>query len=798
MTRTALLIGASTYDDPDLAPLSAPLADVERFAALLRDPMIGFFDRVEVLLNRPSHELLGAIEELSTGGGFDDLLLLYLSCHGVVDHQRGGALYFAASNTQSNRLASTSVPARYVNEQFAHATARSRVLLLDCCFSGRFAEGFGSKSDVDPLRDVAGGGYVVITASDSVGVAYEESRDQRSVFTDVLVEGLRTGDADCDADGVVSTNDLFDYAAPRVRARHAQTPQYLATGVDGKVILARAAGLDRADSSDAPARPPRDWPATVADVAAGLHTVGPAADIDPDQWPEDLFGGVCPAAAGLLAWRADMLPAVVAAVIAAGRDAAATTTPTPTGPGPTDAWRALLNGWWEDAQTQFAIATREQPMLPVGWWGTGLSHAATGAYGRAAEAFARAARYTGATHGRLGKDASEGWMRRIPVTSRTIDGGAALLAAAAREFAGVRQPAGPPNDATQPVCTELRILNARQSGDPVRLAEALTADPAAALLAIALHPGTERPPLLSEALRAACDGLGQRARELIDAWAQLRQHAWRANVDVPELLAKIPADPADLDTVLAGHWRTISTAEQFATEHGAFIVKKVNRACPDEDAATRVATLITRIERDLLPATERATLLPYTFLGAAYAMVDGADGVVGYPTLDQCESLGGGGPDRIVDEEELRAYLARPVMTRATLAAWLAGDLPRDHHERPGAITGAELAELMLGAGITTIKHHPAGRFGRRREVDAGWLLGGSSDSRAETSWAQTTRYLMPDGTTRIEYRSGSHANSSHDEETLPPDHQYAAGDLTELRQNLAARRAEQARRAGT
>jgi hypothetical protein len=96
----------------------------------------------------------------------------------------------------------------------------------------------------------------------------------------------------------------------------------------------------------------------------------------------------------------------------------------------------------------------------------------------------------------------------------------------------------------------------------------------------------------------------------------------------------------------------------------------------------------------------------------------------------------------------------------------------------------------MLGAGIPTIKHQPAGRFGRRREVDAGWLLRDSSDSRTETSWSQTTRYLMPDGTTRIEHGSGSYANVSHYEETLPPDHRYTAGDLTELRRNLAARRA--------
>jgi chaperonin GroEL len=112
MTRAVLLIGSDTYDDPDLAPLSAPLGDIERLAELLRDPWIGFFDTAEALLNRPSYELLAAIEDLSVGCGPDDLLLLYLSCHGVVDYRPGGSqgLHFAAPNTRTDRLASTSVP----------------------------------------------------------------------------------------------------------------------------------------------------------------------------------------------------------------------------------------------------------------------------------------------------------------------------------------------------------------------------------------------------------------------------------------------------------------------------------------------------------------------------------------------------------------------------------------------------------------------------------------------------------------------------------------------------------------
>ena len=89
---------------------------------------------------RPSSEVRGvAIEEMLTERERDDLVLVYFSCHGVVDPQR--RLYFATTNTRQSRPAGTAVSRTFVNEQLEGCVASAKVLILDCCFSGAFAEG---------------------------------------------------------------------------------------------------------------------------------------------------------------------------------------------------------------------------------------------------------------------------------------------------------------------------------------------------------------------------------------------------------------------------------------------------------------------------------------------------------------------------------------------------------------------------------------------------------------------------------------------------------------------------------
>lgn len=102
---------------------------------------------------------------------------------------------------------------------------RKVLLLLDCCFSGAFDKGYQARMDgradveLHNLR-----GRAVITSSTALEYAFELSpgvvdvtgSPSPSVFTTVVTEGLRSGDADLDHDGLVSVHDLYTYTRERV------------------------------------------------------------------------------------------------------------------------------------------------------------------------------------------------------------------------------------------------------------------------------------------------------------------------------------------------------------------------------------------------------------------------------------------------------------------------------------------------------------------------------------------------------------------------------------------------------
>src|SRR5207244_11269904 len=63
---------------------------------------------------------------------------------------------------------------------------------------------------------------------------------QPSLFTGAIVQGLRTGEADRDRDGMVSVTDLYSHVHDGVRAsKRGQTPKLWAVGIEDNVYVAR-------------------------------------------------------------------------------------------------------------------------------------------------------------------------------------------------------------------------------------------------------------------------------------------------------------------------------------------------------------------------------------------------------------------------------------------------------------------------------------------------------------------------------------------------------------------------------
>lgn len=251
--RLALVVAVATYEDDDLSRLRTPARDARALRDLLADPEVGGFS-VTSVIDEDARQVRIALEEFLADRAPDDLLLVYLSCHGLVDPRR--RLYFAARDTRKDRLASSGVEARWLLDQFEDCRARRQVVILDCCFSGAFAQGTKGEADLGLGERLMGQGRgrVVLTASRATEYSFEGQSHRRgpggtSVFTGALVAGIRSGGADTDGDGYISVDDAYTYAYDEVRRTGAdQTPQRWMYGAESDIVLARAPSGAAADA----------------------------------------------------------------------------------------------------------------------------------------------------------------------------------------------------------------------------------------------------------------------------------------------------------------------------------------------------------------------------------------------------------------------------------------------------------------------------------------------------------------------------------------------------------------------
>jgi hypothetical protein len=270
--RLALVVASSQFSDKTLQQLVAPGQDAADLAGVLADGTIGGFE-VKKLINRPSHEVRREIEVFFTGRKRNDLLLLYFSGHGVKDDD--GRLYLATTDTERGLLRATAVPATFVNETMTASRSRRQVLILDCCHSGAFARGMVAKGgeSVDIRDRFEGRGRVVLTASNATQYAFQGDEiigeGSRSVFTQHVVHGLETGEADLNGDSWISLDELYEYVYDRVTDETPQqTPGKWAFDLLGDIVIARSP-LGKREPAAAEARLAAQYAEGIGALTAG-------------------------------------------------------------------------------------------------------------------------------------------------------------------------------------------------------------------------------------------------------------------------------------------------------------------------------------------------------------------------------------------------------------------------------------------------------------------------------------------------------------------------------------------------
>lgn len=246
--RLALIIASNEYQDRRLRQLSAPSFDAEYLTRVLENKNIGKFDEVINVINGNFEIVLIEIAKFYANKNRDDLLLLYFSGHGWLDPIKG--LYLATRNTNTDLIGATGISAHFIHQEMLGSFSNRKVLILDCCHSGAIFDSnkgvIGRSVDTEAAflgKSMEGYGIIAITATDSVQNAFQgdvlKEKSNNSAFTHYLIEGIKSGEADTDHDGTITTDEIYDYLVRKFyNEKVLQQPRLFTHNQFGEIIIA--------------------------------------------------------------------------------------------------------------------------------------------------------------------------------------------------------------------------------------------------------------------------------------------------------------------------------------------------------------------------------------------------------------------------------------------------------------------------------------------------------------------------------------------------------------------------------
>ncbi|MER6712943.1 MULTISPECIES: caspase family protein [unclassified Streptomyces] len=225
----AVLFGVGHYAHlPSLPSVPAGLRDL---AAALAYPTGAFAaEHSRVLLDpRDATEILDQVRLACDEA--EDTLLLYFSGHGLIDPY-SSELSLALPDSRSD-AEYTTLQYNWIRRLLLHSRAQRKVVILDCCFSGRAMDVMGGAEPL-PLADIEG--TVLLTAASPHRVALAPSGEPYTAFTGELIDILRHGVPG--GPPVLDIDLLFRELHRRATAKDRPLPQMQARGSMGLLPLA--------------------------------------------------------------------------------------------------------------------------------------------------------------------------------------------------------------------------------------------------------------------------------------------------------------------------------------------------------------------------------------------------------------------------------------------------------------------------------------------------------------------------------------------------------------------------------
>ncbi|MFE6164983.1 P-loop NTPase fold protein [Streptomyces sp. NPDC056486] len=270
----AVLIGCSRYADlPEIPAVRNNLTDLQEILG-----GAGSF-RIPTVITEPRHmDEVGEALERQTDEA-SDVLLLYYAGHGLVGED--GQLYLALSGTTQSRLRLSALPFETMQRILQESRAQVRILILDCCFSGRALDGFMSSPtpDIAALSDISG--TFILSSATATAMSLVREGEPFTAFSGELIRLLKQG--------IPGPAEFLTLTAIAAQLRHTMgslgypLPQVRGTNSVGELGLVRNPAYDPAAEPAFAARPTVD-----SDTSSGAPSSNPdIEDIEEVEWSHD-------------------------------------------------------------------------------------------------------------------------------------------------------------------------------------------------------------------------------------------------------------------------------------------------------------------------------------------------------------------------------------------------------------------------------------------------------------------------------------------------------------------------------
>jgi Uncharacterized protein containing caspase domain len=178
--KKALIVGIDEYN---LSPLNGCVSDAIGLAEVLKTNGDGSpnFDVIQKSDIQSKSELMSNIETLFSGDA--EVALFYFSGHG--SEKDSGYLVTPDYTEQDLGVTMT-----YLLEKVNKSKCKNKIIILDCCYSGRI----GESAVIQSNQSIFGEGITIMTASTRDEPAVEI--EGQGLFTNLLIQGLRGSASD--------------------------------------------------------------------------------------------------------------------------------------------------------------------------------------------------------------------------------------------------------------------------------------------------------------------------------------------------------------------------------------------------------------------------------------------------------------------------------------------------------------------------------------------------------------------------------------------------------------------------